>query len=184
MADGAEQVVGGRNAVGAIDDRAVLADDEDGAVDVVGIDSRLTGYRFQGAVCARQLQAIIDQQIEGQLQMDLEALVAVEIVRVDAERNGIETSIRVDCPANRGQLVRSAAGEIFRIEDQQDSVGAEIVREGDRGSAGALEREVNRSIPYLWSQHGLFGHGGILYARAFHCNRQKKPLSAREEGPG
>ena len=107
MADGIEQVVGRGDAIGAVDDRAVLAHDEHGALDIVGIGSWLSGNRFQGAIFAGERKSLIDQQIERQLQMNLEALVAVEVVTADAEWNGIEISIGVDCPANRGQLVRS-----------------------------------------------------------------------------
>ena len=165
VADGIQQVVGRRDAIGAIDDRAVLADDEDGAVDRVAVFPGMPRYRFQRAVFAvHSVETVVDQQIERQLQMDLEALVAVEVVTADAEWNGIEISIGVDCPANRGQLVRSPRGEVFRIEDQQHPVGAEVVGEGDRGSAGALEREVDRWIPNMWSWQRLIGHARILYA--------------------
>src|SRR5215213_1066287 len=117
--------------------------------------------------------------------MDLEALVAVEVVTADAERNGIEISIGVDCPANRGQLVRSPRGEIFRIKDQQDPVCAEIVGEGDRSSAGALEGEVDRWISNLWSWQRLIGHAGILNARLPLRNGQRKaPLPRMERGWG
>ncbi len=84
--------------------------------------------------------------------MNLEAFMAVEVVTADAEWNGIEVSIRVDCPANRGQLVRSARCEIFGIEDQQHPVSTEIIGERDRSSARALECEVGRLIPNLWSR--------------------------------
>ena len=95
--------------------------------------------------------------------MDLEAVVAVEVVTADAEWNGIEISIGVDCPANRGQLVRSARGEIFRVKDQEYPVRAEVVGEGDRCTAGALQREIDRRIPNLWSRWRLLGHVRILY---------------------
>ena len=94
--------------------------------------------------------------------MDLEALVAVEVITADAEWNGIEISIGVDCPANRGQLVRSARCEVFRIEDQQYPVGAEVVREGYRCSTGTLECEVRCFVPDMWSRQRLIGHVGIL----------------------
>ena len=84
--------------------------------------------------------------------MHLEALVTIEIVTAEAEWNGIETSIRVDCPANRGQLVRSAAREIFGIKQQQQPVGAKVVGEGDRCAPGALDCKVDRAIPNLWSR--------------------------------
>ncbi|MFT4038012.1 MAG: hypothetical protein QM692_07530 [Thermomicrobiales bacterium] len=162
VADGGEEVVGGGDAVGTIDDVAVFADDEDGAVDAAAVDAGLSGNRFQRAVDTRELEIGIDQQIEGQLEVRPEALVAVEVVCADAEWNGIEISISVDCPANRGQLVRSARGEIFRIEDQEDAIGAEIVGEGDRCAAGALQREIDRWIPDLWSWWRLLGHARIV----------------------
>jgi hypothetical protein len=46
VADGVQEDIGRRNAIGAIDDRAVLADDEDGALDVVGVDAWLPRSRF------------------------------------------------------------------------------------------------------------------------------------------
>ena len=119
---------------------------------------------LQCAVFARQRQPVVDQQLEGQLEMRLEALVTVEVVAADAKWNGIEISIGVDCPANRGQLIRSPRGEIFRIKDQQDPVRAEIVGEGDRSSAGALEGEVQGFVPDMWSRQLLIGHARILYA--------------------
>src|SRR5690349_5906786 len=102
--------------------------------------------------------------------MDLEALVAVEVVAADAEWNGIEISIGVDCPANRGQLVCSARGEIFRVEDQENPIRAEIVRKGDRGPAGARQREIDRWIPNLWSRCRLLGHARILCESRALCN--------------
>jgi len=162
VSDGVQQGIGRGNTVGPVDDRAVLTDDEHRAIDRFAVDAWLSGNRLQCAVFTRERQPVIDQQIERQLQMDLEALVAVEVVAADAEWNGIEISIGVDCPANRGQLVCSAGGEVFRIENQKDPVGAEVVGKGDRGSAGTLERKVDRRIPDLWSRQRLIGHSGIL----------------------
>jgi hypothetical protein len=64
VADGVQEDIGRRNAIGAIDDRAVLADDEDGAVDLFPVHAGLAWNRFERAVFARELQTVIDQQIE------------------------------------------------------------------------------------------------------------------------
>jgi len=119
VADRVQQIVGRGNALGAIDDRAVFADDEDRSVDLFGEDARLPWNRLERAIIGGHLQPLVDEQFERQLQMCLEPLVTVEVTVVDAEWDGIETSIGVDCPANRGQLVRSPRGEIFRVEDEQ-----------------------------------------------------------------
>ncbi len=119
MADGVQELVGRRYAFGPVDDRAIFAEDEDRSVDLLGIDAWLPRHRLERAIFAGDLQALIDEQVERQFQMRLEPLVTVEVTVVDAEWDGIETSIGVDCPANRGQLVRSPRGEIFRVEDEQ-----------------------------------------------------------------
>lgn len=118
VTDGTQQLVGGRNPFAAEDDRAVLANDEYRPVDLFSIDPGLPRYRFERAIITRNRQPRIDQQFKRQLQMRLESLVTIEIVIIDAEWNGIETSIRVECPANRGQLVRSPRGKILWIENQ------------------------------------------------------------------
>jgi hypothetical protein len=64
VADGVQEVVGRGDAVGAVDDRAVLADDEHGALDVIGVDARLPRNRFERAIFAGKPKALIDQQIE------------------------------------------------------------------------------------------------------------------------
>ena len=64
VADGIQEVVGGRDAVGAVDDRAVLANDENGALDVVGVDAWLSGHRLQSAILSGEPESLIDQQIE------------------------------------------------------------------------------------------------------------------------
>ena len=48
--DRVQQFIRGRNAIGPIDDRAVLADDEDGAIDLLAVDTRLPWDRLQHAV--------------------------------------------------------------------------------------------------------------------------------------
>ena len=164
VANRIEEIVCRGDAVGAIDDRAILADDEDRAIDSTAVDAWLARNRLQRSIFGGELQIFVNQQVERQLEMDLEALVAVEVVAADAEWNGIEISIGVDCPANRGQLVRSARCEIFGIEDQEDAVGAEIIREGDRRAPRTIERKVDGWIPNLWSRKRLIGHVGILYA--------------------
>lgn len=119
VADGVQQIVGRGDALGAVDDRAIFSDDEDCAIDLLGVDAWLARHRLECAVFGGDPQALIDQQFEWQLQMRFEPLVTIEATVVDAEWNGIETSIGVDCPANRGQLVRSPRGEILRVEDEQ-----------------------------------------------------------------
>lgn len=158
-----QQFIRPRDPIRPIDDRTILAHDEHRPVDRSTVFSWLPRNRLQRAILRGESQVFVHQEIEGQLEMHLEALVAVEVVTADAEWNGIEISIGVDCPANRGQLVRSPRGEVFRVKNQQHPVGAEVVREGCRRAACALDNKIDRRISNLWSRRlRQFSHVGIL----------------------
>ena len=54
---------------------------------------------------------------------------AVGVAVVDSVRLCVDLPVCVDCLANRGQLVRSAPGEVLGIENKQGSPGTTQVRE-------------------------------------------------------
>src|SRR5215210_216082 len=110
--DGGDDLLWRWGAAGAIDDAAVLADDDHGPADAVPL-------RFQCVICARDLQSFVDQEIEGQLLLLDERQVAGSVCLIDSVGLGVDGSKRDDCAAHGGELVRSASSSIGWVEEER-----------------------------------------------------------------
>jgi hypothetical protein len=103
LGDLAKELAGRGSTLGAEDDLAILADDDDGPLDPVTL-------WLQGVVCGGDFEAIVHEQIERQVELVNELLVTGGIAIVDPEWLGIEGAEVGQRLAHGGQLVRSAAG--------------------------------------------------------------------------
>jgi hypothetical protein len=138
-ADNAEHFAGRRGAGGAKDDIAVLADDDDGP-------GYAPAFRFERVIRGGNGETLVDEQVERQVELVLELLVTRGVAPIDANWLGIERLKFGICLADRGQLVRSAAGQIFWIEHEQGALIAVELRQREFLAARALQREIWRRL--------------------------------------
>ncbi len=108
-----------RRAGPAVENHAIFADHHHRAADRRQELSRIVRIWFERAELARYVEILIDQQIEWKVQRTPKPEMAAGVGIVDAEWFGVEFPESVYCLANRGQLVRSAAGEVLRIKEEQ-----------------------------------------------------------------
>lgn len=117
--DHGEEFSGWRGARGAKDDATIFANHDDGARDPLQFADHNRPLRLEGVVGVGDPQSFVDQEIERKIQLVDESLVTLGIPLVDADRFGVECSKLRDCLANGGQLIASATGHVFGIEEEE-----------------------------------------------------------------
>ena len=65
---------------------------------------------------------------------------------IDAEGLRIEILKFGKCLADRGQLVRSAAGHVLRVENQERALFSPKIRQSNFPTGGAAKREIGRRL--------------------------------------
>lgn len=93
------------------EDRAILADDHDSAVDAVTL-------WLECAVGAGNMETLVDKEIERKVLFLDEFQVTGGVGLIDAVWLGFQGSKRVDRIAHGGELIRSARGAIARVEEE------------------------------------------------------------------
>ncbi len=140
--DGLEDVAGEGGAGLAEEDGAVFADDDDGALDAGAV-------RFDGAVGVGDLAPLVDQEVEGERELLDEGEVALGGIGIDPDGEGIGGAEAVDRRANGGQLVASAGGHVFRVEQEEDVAFAPELAEAKLVASGAAGDEIRGDVTDL-----------------------------------
>lgn len=103
----------------AEDHPAIFADDHDGPRDAVQLALDHRPFGLERVIHVGYTQALIHKEVEGQVKVLDEALVALSASLIDAIRLSVKGAELGNRVTHGGKLIRSAARHIFRIKNQQ-----------------------------------------------------------------
>jgi hypothetical protein len=90
---------------------SIFPDDGYGAIDAVA-------FGAQGVVGAGDVEAVVDQEIKGEMLLFDELLVAGGVGLIDTVGLGVEGAEGVAGVAHGGELIRSARGAVAGVEEE------------------------------------------------------------------